>query len=129
MKLMMNTCRTIVQGAHVERKGTLEYREETSCMRMHPVDMMDLEIEEGATVMVASPQGLVVLHASASKEVEKGHVYVPLGPYANHLIGGETHGTGMPDFKTTSVEVSPTDQEVLPVWKLMECCGGVRYAG
>ena len=125
----MNTCRTIMQGSHVERKGTQEYREETSFMRMHPVDMMDLEIEDGATVVVTSPHGLVVLHANASKEVGRGHVYVPLGPYANHLIGGETHGTGMPDFKTTSVEVSPTDQEVLPVWKLMECCGGKRYEG
>jgi formylmethanofuran dehydrogenase subunit D len=127
MTFIMNTGRTIEQGSFVERKGSREYRQETSTVRMNPVDMMEIGVEDGGNVCVSSSSGMVVLTALGSDDQQQGQVFVPLGPYANHLVPGETHGTGMPDFKTTLVEIIPTSQEVLPVWKLMECCGGLRY--
>jgi formylmethanofuran dehydrogenase subunit D len=52
---------------------------------------------------------------------------VTIGPYANHIISSETHGTGMPDFKSQSVEVEPTEEPILSVGELMEEIGGLRY--
>ena len=52
-----------------------------------------------------------------------------MGPYANHLISAETHCSGMPDFKSTLVEIEPSEQEILPIGKVMEMSGGSHYAG
>ena len=52
---------------------------------------------------------------------------MPLGPYANAVVGGETHGTGMPDYKSVEVEIEPTDDPVPTIDQLMEAVGGLAY--
>ena len=67
-------------------------------------------------------------HAGGCVErVEMGTVFVPYGPYANHIIDADTHSTGMPDFKSHEVEIEPTDEEPKTVHKLMEDLGGLAY--
>ncbi|MBP1929260.1 formylmethanofuran dehydrogenase subunit D [Methanolinea mesophila] len=129
MKFLLNTGRTIRQGSFVERKNSPAYRNEASSCRMNPVDMMELGIEEGANVMVTGPAGTVVMRGVPEPGLRKGEVFVCLGPFANHIISTETHGTGMPDFKTTVVEIVPTDERIAEIWELMESCGGWRYEG
>jgi formylmethanofuran dehydrogenase subunit D len=127
MNFVLNTGRTIKQGSYVEQKNSEVYRNEASACRMNPVDMMELDLEDGATIKVSSPGGSVVMRAFSSQSLKRGEVFVSLGPYANHIVDGETHGTGMPDFKTTLVQIEPTGEEVVPVSRLMEECGGVPY--
>jgi formylmethanofuran dehydrogenase subunit D len=127
MNFVLNTGRTIKQGCFVERKNSEGYRNEASACRMNPVDMMELDLEDGANIMVRSPAGSVVMKAFSSQSLKRGEVFVSLGPYANHIVDGETHGTGMPDFKTTLVHIEPTGEEVVPVSRLMEECGGCPY--
>ena len=128
MKVIMNTGRTIPQGESVERKHSPEYQSAASVCFIHPVDMMVLGIEDGAHIRLSGPDSRVVLTARASEMVEQGSVFVPLGPYSNHVVSGETHCTGMPDFKSSIVEIIPTEEPVLSVAELMESLGGVRYA-
>ncbi len=128
MKVMMNTGRTVPQGESVEKKHSPEYESAASVCFIHPVDMMVLGIEDGSRIRLSGPDGTVVLHTVASETVSQGSVFVPLGPFSNHVVGGETHCTGMPDFKTTVVEIVPTDERVLSVAELMESMGGVPYA-
>jgi formylmethanofuran dehydrogenase subunit D len=128
MKVIMNTGRTIPQGESVERKFSPEYASAASVCFMHPVDMMVLGIEDGAHIRLSGSDGIVVLTAVASETVEQGSVFVPLGPFSNHIVSGETHCTGMPDFKSTVVEIIPTEDPVPSVAELMESMGGVRYA-
>jgi formylmethanofuran dehydrogenase subunit D len=128
MKVMMNTGRTIPQGESVERKHSPEYESAASVCFIHPVDMMVLGIEDGAHIRLSGSGGIVVLTAVASETVEQGSVFVPLGPFSNHIVSGETHCTGMPDFKSTVVEIIPTEDPVPSVAELMESLGGVRYA-
>jgi len=127
MRAVLNTGRTISQGIAVEHKGSPAYQAAVSVCHMNPVDLMDLGIEEGAQVVLTSRAGSVVLTTRAAEGINRGEVFVPLGPYANHIISAETHATGMPDFKAEPVDVVPTDEPVRTVWELMESIGGVRY--
>jgi formylmethanofuran dehydrogenase subunit D len=127
MRAVLNTGRTIRQGSYVERKNSTPYREEAASLQMNPVDMLDLEIEDGSTILVRSDHGEVVMRARAREGVGRGEVFVCLGPYANHLVSPETHGTGMPDFKATVVTIEPASEPVATVRSLMERCGGTGY--
>jgi formylmethanofuran dehydrogenase subunit D len=128
MKFIMNTGRTVPQGESVERKHSPEYESAASVCFIHPVDMMVLGIEDDSHIRLSGSDGTVVLHAVASEAVTQRSVFVPLGPYSNHVVAGETHCTGEPDFKSTVVDIIPTDERVLSVAELMESLGGVPYA-
>ncbi len=127
MKVMMNTGRTVDQGANVENKRSVAYRDETGTCFMHFFDMMELGIDEGENVLVTSPYGRVVLTVAANDLIKPGTIFVPYGPYANHIIGGQTHSTGMPDFKSTEVTVEPTEEPRKAIYELMEELGGLPY--
>lgn len=127
MKFLLNTGRTIKQGSYVERKNSTAYRQEATSLHMHPVDMMDLEIEEESHVRVESDYGGVVMKVHPALWISQGEVFVCLGPYANHLVSPETHCTGMPDFKGMIVQITPTTEPLVTVAALMEQCGGIQY--
>ncbi|MCU0631444.1 MAG: molybdopterin dinucleotide-binding protein [Methanolinea sp.] len=127
MKFFLNTGRTIKQGSFVERKNSPAYLEEASTLRMNPVDMMDLMVEDGDHVSVRSGVGEVVMRVRPNPGLARGRTFVCLGPYANHIVSPETHGTGMPDFKATMVIIEPTGNPVSSVAALMGSCGGVPY--
>ena len=127
MKCILNTGRTVPQGASVEHKGTEVYRTVASACFLNPVDMMMLGIEDGNRVRVTTAAGQIVLTAHPAEGVARGECFVTIGPYANHIISSETHGTGMPDFKNQSVDVEPTGEPLKNVGELMEAIGGLRY--
>lgn len=127
MRFLLNTGRTIKQGSFVERKNSPSYQVAAATILMNPVDMLEIMVEEGDHVRVKSDTGEVVLQVSPDNGLTRGRVFVSLGPYANHIVSPETHGTGMPDFKVTPVSIEPTDDPVLTVGSLMERCGGLPY--
>lgn len=127
MKAILNTGRTILQGVEVDHKGSPVYRAAVSVCYMNPVDLMDLGIEEGERVLLTSQAGTIVLTTWTAAGVNRGEVFVPLGPYANHIISAETHATGMPDFKGEPVDVVPTDERVKDIGSVMEEIGGLWY--
>ncbi len=127
MKFLMTTGRTIRQGSSVERKNSPEYIGEASTVRMNPVDMFELLVEEGNAVRTTGPGGSVVMRVRPDPGLPRGLVFVCLGPYANILVGSRTHGTGMPDFKTIPVDIEPTGDAPLPLSALMREYGGVPY--
>lgn len=127
MKCVLNTGRSVPQGAAVEHKGADAYRTVTSACFLNPVDLMMLGIERGSRVRVTSPAGSIVLTVIPAEGVTRGECFVTIGPYANHIISSETHGTGMPDFKSQLVDVEPTGEPLKSVGELMEAIGGLRY--
>jgi len=124
---LMLTGRTVNQGVTVENKTSPEYAAETSTCFMHEFDMMELGLDDRDTVRVTGPCGDVVMRSVASPEVEMGTVFVPYGPYANHIVAAGTRSTGMPDFKSHEVEIEPTDEEPKTVHELMVDLGGLAY--
>jgi formylmethanofuran dehydrogenase subunit D len=129
MKVLIITGRTVTQGIHVDSKNSPEYSRDASMIRMNPVDMMNLGIETGENVRASADGVFLVLIAHEDATLEEGMAFLPLGPYANYLVSGITHGTGMPDFKQIKADIEPTDEDVLTVGELMRQLGGVPYAG
>jgi formylmethanofuran dehydrogenase subunit D len=106
LDLKLITCRTIEQGvALVKGKFTKEYESAVSKAYLDPQDMDVLGICEGTLVDISSKHGRVTLEAAKSEGRQRGILVVPIGPFANVLIGNYTRATGMPLFKGISVKV------------------------
>ncbi len=127
MKIRINTGRTVVQGSYVDHKTAPEYARETATLRLNPVDMMMMGIDDGERVKATAAGVSVVLRVIADETMLQGTGFVPLGPYANALVEGITHGTGMPDFKSALIDIEPTVEKVLSIGELMRQIGGVAY--
>ena len=127
MMFILNTGRSIRQGKHIESKFSKGYSDETSACYINPLDLMELNIEEGDNVLIISSEGSVVLKTVSSDEMSKGMIFVAYGPFVNHIIPAVTHGTGMPDFKNIMVKIVPTLEPIKSAPELIEELGGLRY--
>ena len=100
--------RTSRQGTTLnEGKFTTEYVEETSTLLMSPEDMARLSLKKGERVRLRTAQGQIELPCQAAKagELPPGLLFLPYGDMSSRLMGGDTHGTGMPDSKAFDVEL------------------------
>jgi len=127
MKMLMSSGRTIEQGKYLYHKEGEDYSISTSICYLHPMDMMDLNIEDGDHILVSSQVTSVVFTAAHSQETPRGIMYMSLGPYYNALLTGNTHSTGAPDFKGITVEVVSTKNKSVSATELMVELGGVPF--
>jgi formylmethanofuran dehydrogenase subunit D len=100
--------RTSRQGTTLnEGKFSSAYVEETSTLSMNPDDMARLGLKAGDRVRLRSEQGAVELPCQAAKpgELPPGLLFLPYGDLSSRLMGGDTHGTGMPNSKGLDVEL------------------------
>ena len=100
--------RTSRQGTTLnEGKFTTDYVEETSTLLMSPEDMARLSLKKGDRVRLRTAQGQIELPCQAAKagELPPGVLFLPYGDMSSRLMGGDTHGTGMPDSKSFDVEL------------------------
>ena len=100
--------RTSRQGTTLnEGKFTPGYIEETSTLSMNPDDMARLGLKNGDRVRLRSEQGEIELPCQAAKagELPPGLLFMPYGDMSSRLMGGDTHGTGMPNSKSFDVEL------------------------
>lgn len=104
---MLITIRTSRQGAAMEKgKFTPEYLEEIAMLSVCPTDLDSLGLGAGKRARLASRNGEVIVTCRAA-DGPKGVFFLPLGPTANQLIGGETQGTGVPNYKGVAVTLKP----------------------
>ena len=113
LKATLLTGRTIYQGVGKEcGKLSDEYWHSVSICEIDPEDLEFLGLKENDSVRVNTDFGSIVLTAIQSlRGPHTGLVFIPYGPFANTLIGTETHGTGMPSFKGILAEVEPAKGE------------------
>ena len=100
--------RTSRQGTTLnEGKFTAGYVEETANVLMNPSDMERLQLATGDTVRLRSDFGVVELGCKPGKknDLPPGLLFLPYGDHSSRLMGGETHGTGMPDSKGIDVTI------------------------
>ncbi|OLN28337.1 Formylmethanofuran dehydrogenase subunit D [Desulfosporosinus metallidurans] len=90
-------------------KLTPEYLEETSTLAINPDDFAAIGMALGQTARLKSPDGEVIVTCRPT-EGPHGLFFLPLGPTASQLISGETHGSGVPDFKGLVVTLEPEDK-------------------
>ena len=107
MDLTLITGRTINQGrgTMTDRLGGFHQRN-SAVIHMNREDLGGLGLDRRALVRVTSTFGEVVLKAEeAEEELPRGLAFMPYGPWANKLVGGDTGATGMPAFKGLEVKV------------------------
>ena len=100
--------RTSRQGTTLnEGKFTQEYLEETSTLLMSPEDMTRLGLKKGDRVRLRSETGQIELPCQDAKQgaLAAGVLFLPYGDMSSRLMGGDTHGTGMPNSKCFDVEL------------------------
>jgi formylmethanofuran dehydrogenase subunit D len=103
----LNASRTSKQGTLINvGKESEEYLEITNTMTMAAEDMAELGLAEGQSAVVRTEFGEATFKCQAGK-VPLGMIFVPYGPPTCKLMGGDTHGTGMPTSKGWEVEVVP----------------------
>ncbi len=98
--------RTSRQGCGIsEGKFKENYRDETGAFHLCQQDMQRLSLAEGDRVRITSEGGSVEAPVRQSKgdELPPGLIFVPYGDLSSQLMGGDTHGSGMPTSKGIDV--------------------------
>lgn len=115
LRVTLTTGRTLAQGATREGMKTLnEYVRAAAVCELDPGDMEKLGVKEGDLVRVTTKHGSVIVRATISTQApHPSIVFMPIGPWANVLIGAETDSIGMPSFKSISAEVEPAPGETI----------------
>lgn len=99
------TGRTTKQGRAIHLgKEAKEYVDEVSMLQMNLKDIEALGLKDGDQVRIKTPFGSTVVKFKKG-DIPQGLVFIAYGGLINALIGPDTQGTGMPDFKGIEVEV------------------------
>ncbi|MBM79717.1 MAG: formylmethanofuran dehydrogenase [Planctomycetaceae bacterium] len=104
--------RTSKQGTTLnEGKYTQGYLDEINTVQITPQDMERLGLAAGDHVRIWNNVGEVVIPCKPSKgdELPPGLLFISYGDKSCRLMGGETHGTGMPDSKALDVLLEKAD--------------------
>ena len=100
--------RTSKQGVGIsEGKFKEGYLSETQTLQVAPQDMKRLGLKDKDRVRLRSESGQIEVTVTASKgdELPPGLLFIAYGDLSSRLMGGETHGSGMPTSKGIDVEL------------------------
>lgn len=103
--------RTSKQGCGIsEGKFTSGYIDEVNVLQVSPPDMQRLGLQAGDKVRLTSEWGQVEVAIAAAKggELPPGLLFIAYGDLSCHLMGGDTHGSGMPTSKGIDVQMEKT---------------------
>ena len=97
-------------GAMTRRSLALDRLEPDAAVAVHPDDLVELGISEGAPVVVRSRRGAITLQAVGTSDVPRGSVFIPFcfnEAAANKLTNPELDPFGkIPHFKYCAVSVA-----------------------
>lgn len=113
MKAVMISGRTLAQGASCECKKSEEFFKAVSTCSLSEKDYSSLGLIEGRNVLVKNAFGEVVLSGRRDTGLPSGMIFIPMGPWANVVVGPDTGGCGTPHYKGVEVDVEATDKPVL----------------
>ena len=105
--------RTSKQGVGIsEGKFKEGYQSETSTLQVAPQDMKRLGLKDNDHVRLKSEWGEIEVAVTAAKgdELPPGLLFIAYGDLSSRLMGGETHGSGMPTSKGLDVELEVMSQ-------------------
>jgi formylmethanofuran dehydrogenase subunit D len=121
--------RTLGQGASLEAKTSPEFFKAASFCALSEEDYDALGISGEGNVLVRTEFGEIVVSAKKDEGLPPGVIFIPMGPWANAVVGRKTGGCGTPQFKGEKVEVERTKMPVMEIRELfadMKKQGGDR---
>ena len=98
--------RTSKQGCGIsEGKFAANYQSEINTLQVAPADMKRLGLVEGDRVRLTGEHGQIDVGITAAKadELPPGLLFIAYGDLSSRLMGGDTHGSGMPTSKGLDV--------------------------
>jgi formylmethanofuran dehydrogenase subunit D len=119
VKVKLITGRTIDQGVNLENKMSEDYFNAVAICELSEGDMKKLDVAVDEKVKVKTGCGEVVVKAKKGDGNPDGLAFIPMGPWANAVVSGDTHGVGMPQYKGIDAEIAMTEEEVLGIKELM----------
>ena len=119
IKVNLISGRTIDQGSNLENKMSEEYFDAVAFCEMNEADMEKLTVSADENVKVKTNYGEVVVRAKKGEGYPEGIAFIPMGPWANAVVSGNTHGAGMPQYKGIDGEIEKTEAGVLHMKDLM----------
>ncbi|MDF2955257.1 molybdopterin dinucleotide binding domain-containing protein [Candidatus Alkanophaga liquidiphilum] len=123
VRVKLITGRTIEQGQNLENKLSEEYQKVVAVCELSEDDMKAVGVSEGNNVKVKTQFGEVVVVAKKADGNPQGIAFIPMGPWANAVVGGDTGGVGMPQFKGIDAEIERTSENVPSVRELLKSLG------
>ena len=102
---------------------SLDFFKAASICHLSEKGFKSLELSEGKNVLIKNEFGQVVLTAKKDAGLPDNMVFIPMGPWANVIVGKETGGCGTPHFKGLEVEVAATNSPVLNIRELFSGMG------
>lgn len=115
--------RTLAQGAGCENKMSPDFFKSVAICHLSEKDFKSLGLSDGKNVLLKNEFGQVVLTAKADAGLPESMVFLPMGPWANVIVGKDTEGCGTPHFKGLKVEVAATNLPVLNIRELFSDMG------
>lgn len=100
--------RTSDQGCGIsEGKFQEKYQSQINTLQVAPGDMQRLGLAKGDRVRLTSDHGQVEVAVIAAKgdELPEGLLFIAYGDMSSRLMGGDTHGSGMPTSKGLDVQL------------------------
>ena len=100
--------RTSRQGCGIsEGKYGENYRDEIHKLQVAPEDLQRLGLSAGDRVRLTSEHGSVEVAVTPAKddELPPGLLFIAYGDLSSRLMGGDTHGSGMPTSKGLDVRL------------------------
>ena len=101
--------RTSDQGCGIsEGKFQDKYQAEINTLQVAPGDMARLGLAKGDRVRLTNDEGKSVEVAVApakADELPEGLLFIAYGDISSRLMGGDTHGSGMPTSKGIDVQL------------------------
>ena len=116
--------RTTAQGQNLDNKLSEEYLKAVAICELSKNDMEKIGVSNDEHVEVRTSYGEVVVKAKKGEGNPDGIAFIPMGPWVNAVVSGDTHGAGMPQYKGIDAAIEKTEAEVLSVKELMQ-----RYVG
>ena len=102
--------RTSRQGSGIsEGKFGHNYQEEINTLQVNPDDMQRMGLATGQQVRLTSDFGHVdvAIKPATADELPSGILFIAYGDLSSRLMGGDTHGSGMPTSKGIDVRLEP----------------------
>ena len=105
--------RTSEQGCGIsEGKFQAKYQQQINSLQVAPGDMERLGLSKGDRVRLTSELGQQVevsVVQAKGDELPEGLLFIAYGDISSQLMGGDTHGSGMPTSKGMDVELEILD--------------------
>lgn len=106
-KLILITGRSTRQGTGISNGKELEeYQTATTVIVLNLSDMEQFGLRDENMVRLNTRFGAATVKCR-SGDLPQGIAFLPFGPTANQLVGGETQLSGMPDTKGFEIELEP----------------------